>query len=115
MKRIILILMTLLLMFGVQSVQAKKSQNKAVAVFTVSPKMSCQNCENKIKSNIRFESGVSEIATDLKAQTVTIKYDPAKTGVEKLQKAFRKIGYIATEVGDKQVCPADSCSAPCCQ
>ena len=115
MKHLIFLIMALLIVVGVQSIQAKKTDDKAVAVFTVSPRMTCQNCENKIKSNIRFESGVSEISTDLKNQTVTVKYNPAKTNVEKLQKAFAGIGYTATECAAPQECAPDSCSScKCC-
>ena len=95
----------------------KPPPEKAVAVFKLTPRMTCSNCENKIKSNLRFEKGVSEIVTDLRSQTVTIKYNAAKTGIEALQKAFRKIGYTAVEAdGDTPaVCPADSAAAPCCR
>lgn len=85
--------------FCPQTVSAKKAATEpALAVFTLSPKMTCSNCENKIKSNIRFEKGVKEIITDLKGQTVSIKYDPAKTDKVKLETAFKKIGYTASEV-----------------
>ncbi|MDE5940692.1 MAG: heavy-metal-associated domain-containing protein [Muribaculaceae bacterium] len=76
---------------------AKEPQKEATAVFTVSPKMSCQNCEKKIKSNIRFEKGVKSIATSLENQTVTIDYNPSKTSPDKIAAAFKKIGYKATE------------------
>ncbi len=118
MKNIITILMfALVLGLGAQQIHAKAAREKAVAVFKLTPRMSCSNCENKIKSNLRFEKGVSEIVTDLRSQTVTIRYDAAKTGVETLQKAFRKIGYLAVEAdGDTPaVCPADSAAAPICR
>ncbi|MDE5657377.1 MAG: heavy-metal-associated domain-containing protein [Muribaculaceae bacterium] len=118
MKNIITILIfALALGLGEQQIHAKAAPEKAVAVSTVTPKMSCQNCENKIKSNLRFEKGVSEIVTDLRSQTVTIKYNAAKTGIEALKKAFSKIGYTAVEAtGDSPAaCPADSAAAPCCR
>lgn len=73
----------------------KKGGDKQTVVFTVSPRMTCANCENKIKTNLRFEKGVSRIATDLKTQQVTVTYDPAKTDTTQLIKAFGKIGYKA--------------------
>lgn len=74
---------------------AKAPQKETTAVFTVSPKMSCANCENKIKSNLRFEKGVSSIVTDIEKQTVTVRFNPAKTDSAKIVKAFSKIGYKA--------------------
>lgn len=89
------ILMAMAIFCAAFPAQAKE---KAVAVFTVNPQMHCQNCENKIKGNLRFEKGVSEITTDLEQQTVKVGYDKDKTDVAKLQGAFKKIGYDATEV-----------------
>ena len=69
-------------------------------VFTTLPQMHCENCENKIKGNLRFEKGVKEITTNIPEQKVTVKYDAAKTTPEKLIKGFAKIGYEATIVTD---------------
>lgn len=70
------------------------------AVFTVLPKMHCENCENKIKSNLRFEKGVKGVETSIPDQKVTVKYDPDKTSEEKLAEAFSKIGYKASVCHD---------------
>lgn len=67
-------------------------------VVTTSPQMHCENCENKIKSNIRFEKGVKDITTDLETKTVTIKYDADKTTVDNIVAGFAKIDYKATVV-----------------
>ncbi len=64
-------------------------------VFTTTPQMHCANCENKIKSNLRFEKGIKSIETSVNDQTVTVQYDSAKTTPEKLQKGFEKFGYKA--------------------
>ncbi len=63
------------------------------AVFTTQPQMHCENCEKKIKGNLRFEKGVKSIETSVEKQTVTIKYDADKTSTDKLSQAFGKIGY----------------------
>ncbi len=72
---------------------------------TTEPQMSCSNCENKIKKNIRFEKGVHEITTDLEGQVVTVVYDADKTNEDNLVKAFDKIKYKATILCDD----ADTC------
>ena len=69
-------------------------------VLTTVPQMHCENCEKRIKENIRFEKGVKKIETDVEHQTVTITYDADKTTVEKLIKGFEKIKYQAREVKD---------------
>lgn len=69
-------------------------------VLNTTPEMHCANCENKIKSNIRFEKGIKEIETNLTDKTVTIKYDADKTTVEKIIAGFAKINYVATVARD---------------
>lgn len=67
-------------------------------VFTTTPQMHCEKCENKIKGNLRFEKGIKSIETSIPNQTVTVEYDADKTSVEKLKKGFGKFGYQAREL-----------------
>lgn len=65
-------------------------------IVTTNPQMHCEACENKIKSNMRFEKGIKAIETDISRQEVTLTYDADKTTPEKLMKGFEKFGYTAT-------------------
>lgn len=67
-------------------------------VVTTSPQMHCANCENKIKGNLRYETGMKDIVTSIPDQTVTITYDAEKTNEENIIAAFSKFGYTATKV-----------------
>ena len=67
-------------------------------VVTPTPKMTCQNCEKKIKTNVRFVKGTKRIETSLKDQTVTITYDADKAKPEDYVAAFAKIGRKVEEV-----------------
>lgn len=49
--------------------------------FTTTPQMHCAACENKIKSNHRFEKGIKNIETSVPNQTVTVKYNADKTTI----------------------------------
>lgn len=71
------------------------------AFFTVTPKMSCANCEAKIKKNLRYEKGIKSIVTSLDDQIVTITYDDEKTNPQNIIKGFKKIGYTA-EIADEK-------------
>lgn len=62
-------------------------------VVTTQPQMHCQNCEKKIKSNIRFVKGTKKIDTSVDEQKVTIVYDSKKADYDDFVAAFRKIGY----------------------
>lgn len=100
------ILLSLAAMFVAAAPAQAQDAKQATAVFTLTPKMTCQNCENKIKTNIRFEKGVNDIRTSIKDQTVTIKYNPKATNEEKLAAAFKKIGYQAKSVNAEAQAPA---------
>ena len=62
-------------------------------VVTTNPQMHCENCEKKIKSNIRFVKGTKNIDTSVKEQKVTIIYDSKKASYKDFVAAFKKIGY----------------------
>ena len=88
--------------------QAKKQK----VVFTTTPQMHCQNCENRIKNNLRFEKGVKLIETSVEQQTVTVTYDDQKTTAEKLLAGFKKFGYEARllKPGEKVEKKAEACT-----
>ena len=78
-------------------------------VVTTNPEMHCENCENKIKSNLRFEKGIKNIITDLKTKTVTIEYDADKTNVQNIIAGFKKIKYEASEATAASAGKKDCC------
>lgn len=86
----------LTLTFAIVMAISVMAADKATAYFSVLPAMTCQNCENKIKTNLRYEKGVKDITTSLSDQVVTVCYDPVKTSPKKIIAAFGKIGYTAT-------------------
>ncbi|MBR3100319.1 MAG: heavy-metal-associated domain-containing protein [Muribaculaceae bacterium] len=67
-------------------------------VVTTQPQMHCENCEKKIKGNLRFEKGVKQIECNIDEQRITITYDGDKTDSLSIIKSFEKFGYQATEV-----------------
>lgn len=107
MRKLILII-TVLLMSTVAF-----AENKAKTVFTLDHQMS-EMCEKKIKSNLRFEKGVSSIDVSLPKNTITIAYNPEKTNNDNLLKAFKKIGFTAMVVNPENSCNKDKIS-DCCK
>lgn len=91
-----------LIAFGSMSVYAKDIQT---LVVTTNPPMSCQNCENKIKGNLRHEKGIKNIVTNIPEQRVTITYDADKTDPAKIEQGFEKIHYKVKVVE----CTQDNC------
>lgn len=96
MKLISVLILILATIAVPMSLSAKKAATDSIAVLTPQPRLTCQNCENKIKQNIRFEKGVKEIKTSIPDQTVTIRYDYSKTSLPSITRAFSNIGYRVT-------------------
>lgn len=82
--------------FGAAALSVSAKDLKEVT-YTPEPRMTCENCEKKIKGNIRFEKGVKKIETNLEKQTITITYDADKTTEAKLEEAFSKLKYKVTK------------------
>ena len=92
---------TLLLGLGILLSMSISAKNIKTVVVTTQPQMHCENCEKKIKGNLRFEKGVKKIETNISKQQVTITYDADKTKQETIIKGFDKFGYKATLVNKK--------------
>ncbi|MBQ0023404.1 MAG: heavy-metal-associated domain-containing protein [Prevotellaceae bacterium] len=88
---------TFILLFVATLTISAKGNNKRV-VYTTTPQMHCQGCEDKIQGNLRFVKGVKIIQTNRAQQTVTITFDSTKCTTKDLEKAFKKIKYTVKEV-----------------
>lgn len=97
MKKIIMIMMACLVSLGMMA--AKEN----LQVVVLGCELHCQGCCDKVMKNIAFEKGVKDLACDLKHQMVTVTYDANKTNVEKLQKAFDKIGKPARVITEDEL------------
>jgi len=89
------------LVFAVMtSVAVVMAKDIRTIVFTTTPQMHCESCENKIKKDLRFEKGVKRIETSVAEQTVKVAYDADKTTPEKIAAGFKKIGYDVRQLKD---------------
>lgn len=91
-----------LLLIAALTMAIGSAKDIKTVVLTTIPQMHCENCEKRIKENIRFEKGIKKIVTDVEHQTVTITYDADKTTVENIVKGFEKIKYSAREVKEDE-------------
>lgn len=98
MSKKVFIIAMLTFFVGITSALAKDIRT---VVFKVS-QMECQNCEKKVRNNIKFEKGLKKIDTDLENKTVTITYDADKTTVENIQEGFKKFNYEAVFVDEQK-------------
>lgn len=90
MKKII----TLLLLAALPIIAMQAKPNRETVVLSCD--LHCQGCCDKIMKNIAFEKGVKDLQFDLKGKTITLTFDPRRTDIPTLLKAFDKIGKPAT-------------------
>lgn len=111
MKKTIIILVAAMVAFtfsGVSSYASLPSQAapqlfgkkaaKDIKTVTLSANIHCKNCAKKVQENIGFEKGVEGLEVSVEKRQVVIKYNAAKTDVETLLAAMKKIGFPATVV-----------------
>ena len=99
MKRIILLsIAALMTVSAVAGTPEKVKKTKEVKEVTFSVHLHCTNCVKKVQENISFEKGVKGLDVCQGHQTVTVKYDPAKTSEETLKAAIEKLGYEVSGV-----------------
>ena len=92
MKKTLVIIITALMAFSV-SLSAGPKKKAEIKEVTFSVHLHCANCVKKVQENISFEKGVKDLHVCLDDQTVSIKYDAAKTTEDKLEAAIEKLGY----------------------
>ncbi|MGN0222610.1 MAG: heavy-metal-associated domain-containing protein, partial [Muribaculaceae bacterium] len=108
------ILTTLLLVIAF-AITANAKTEPVKAYFTLEPQITNQNLENKVKTGMRYQTGVQAVEVNRQQQVVTITYDPAKTTVEALIEAFKEIGFTAktTDAPKPTTCPEGHQSSGC--
>lgn len=99
MKRIILMAIAAIVTFSAAATSPEKVKKvKEVKEVTFNVHLHCENCVKKVQENISFEKGVKGLDVCQGHQTVTVKYDPAKTSEETLKAAIEKLGYEVSGV-----------------
>lgn len=99
MKRIILLAVAALMTLSAVAASPEKVKKvKEVKEVTFNVHLHCENCVKKVQENISFEKGVKGLDVCLGHQTVTVKYDPAKTSETTLKAAIEKLGYEVSGV-----------------
>ena len=109
MKKTIIVILSAILAFSVNAVaadfavageeaQAPKKAKAEIKEVSFHVHLHCANCVKKVEENIAFEKGVKGLDVCQGHQTVTVKYDPAKTSEETLKAAIEKLGYEVSGV-----------------
>lgn len=79
------------------------AQEKAKTTETVKYKTSieCNNCVNKVMTNLPQEKGIKDVKCDLTTKEVTVTYQKDKNNPAEIKKAIEKLGYTAKQVTEE--------------
>lgn len=70
--------------------------------------MSCASCASNVEEAIRAVPGVIECNVNFGAEQATLKYDPQKTNLEKIQDAVDEAGYSAASLQEQEMITGES-------
>ena len=96
--RKILIMMALMLTLSVAA-NAKDIHRLVVK----SERMHCGKCASRVTTGLMKVDGVKTVETDLSTHAITVYYDNAKVGEEKLMATLTEIGCAAVKESDSKV------------
>lgn len=98
----IFLICSVLLFANVEFLRAQgKKEAKEETIELSVPDIHCKKCQKKIEKNISYEKGISDLDVDLENKIVKVSYKKDKTTIEKIQEAFKKLGYKTEIVKNK--------------
>lgn len=100
-KKLLVAALIAVVPFILNAQNKEKAKNTETVKFSTS--VDCQNCVNKIMTNLPHEKGVKDVKCDLTTKEVTVTYQTEKNNPESLRKAIEKLGYTAKNVSSQAV------------
>ena len=98
MKKLKIWILSLALVVGVAAVFLCIQRKPAEHAVTFKVNIHCANCKANLERHILFEKGVTEMETDIRAQTVRITYEPRETDETTLRSAIEQLGFKVGEI-----------------
>ncbi len=87
-----------MLLVAVPSLLSAQDKNKVIETVKYKTSIDCNNCVNKIMTNLPQEKGIKDVNCDLSTKEVTVTYQKDKNNPDDIKKAIEKLGYTAKVV-----------------
>jgi len=87
--------LVLLLIAAIPVFASGQDKKKDVETVKYSTSIDCDNCVNKIMTNLVHEKGISDVKCDLKTKEVSVTFKKTKNSPEEIKKALEKLGFTA--------------------
>lgn len=92
----------MMLFIAVPVMVTAQEKNKKTETVKFSTSIDCENCVNKIMTNLPFEKGIKDVQCDLETKEVVVTYQKNKNNPEDIKKAIEKLGYTAKELTEEK-------------
>ena len=87
-----------MLLAAIPAMMTGQDKNKNTETVKFKTSIDCQNCVNKIMTNLPHEKGIRDVKCDLTTKEVEVTYQKDKNNPEGIVKAIEKLGYTAKPV-----------------
>lgn len=94
-------LLTTLLFVSVPMLLTAQQKGKTTETVKFETSIDCENCVNKIMTNLPHDKGIKDVSCDLETKEVAVTYDTKKNDPASIKKSIEKLGYTARQVSEK--------------
>jgi copper chaperone CopZ len=91
-----------ILLFTIPVLLTAQDKDKTTETVKFETSIHCDNCVNKIMTNLPQEKGIKDVKCDLGTKEVTVTYQKDKNNPEEIKKAIEKLGYTAKQVTEEK-------------
>lgn len=88
-------------LFAVPVLASAQDKNKTTETIKFKTSIDCNNCVNKVMTNLPQEKGIRDVKCDLATKEVTVTYQKDKNNPEEIKKSIEKLGFTAKQVTDE--------------
>jgi copper chaperone CopZ len=75
-----------------------QDKNKATETIKFKTSIECNNCVNKVMTNLPQERGIRDVKCDLTTKEITVIYLKDKNTPDDIKKSIEKLGFTAKQV-----------------
>lgn len=105
------ILVLCIFLSGFLALTEAYGQQKKSDTVVIQSSVVCGMCKERIEGTLAFEKGIKSSSVDIEAKSITVVYNPSRTGVPAIRKIISKLGYDADTVAAD---PAAYAKLPAC-
>jgi len=91
-------LLIAMLLVAVPALLTAQDKTKTTETVKYKTSIECNNCVNKVMTNLPQEKGIKDVKCDLTTKEVTVTYQKDKNNPDDIKKAIEKLGYTAKVV-----------------